>query len=450
MRLFGKYAFILIRIMYTKAMKKRKTLRVITYMLLTVLLLAAAGCGKQDSLGSGTYFHYSIADQVPVDTQATETESVRVEDQDLYLVVGVDQMEETFRLFRYANGMEYRYYYGTGTRFLDEYGSRTTIASFTPGTLISIGSVNAEGILCDAQISAQAWVYDDVRRFAITPQQNMLQIGDSKYRYDENTYVFSGDERVTMEDIAQGDTLSVVGLDKKILSVRITTAQGTLALTNTDLFEGSFLQLGRKIFTEVTKDLTMQVAEGTYKLTVANNGWGGSTKVTIKRGQTTTVDLDKIKGKGPKSGKVRFLIDVSGAILLIDDREVDYSSALKLTYGQHSVAVYADGYDVWRRNLYVNSKNSTIIINLKDEQDATEADSAGNVSNSSNTANNTSDASGSSGATGSSQQNETSSQSTQSDTSSGQTSEGTKRQEELDLIRDLLSSMTKSNSIVSN
>ena len=70
----------------------------------------------------------------------------------------------------------------------------------------------------------------------------MLQIGDSKYHYDENTYVFSGDERVSMEDIAQGDTLSVVGVDKQIVSVRITTAQGTLALKNTTLFEGSFLQ----------------------------------------------------------------------------------------------------------------------------------------------------------------------------------------------------------------
>ena len=417
-------------------MKTIKKLRIITYILLTVLF-GTLGCGRQDTLGNGTYFHHSLADQGENDTQVTETEGVSQENQDLYLVVGVDQIEETFRLYRYENGMEYRYYYGTGTRFYDEYGGRTTIASFTQGTLITIGNVNTEGILCDAQISAEAWVYDDVKRFSITPQMNMLQIGDSKYRYDENTYVFSGEERVSMDDVAQGDTLSVVGLDKQILSVRITTAQGTLALTNTELFEGSFLQLGKKIFTEVTKNLTMQVAEGTYELTVANNGWGGSTEVTITRGQTTTVNLDKIKGKGPKSGKVRFLIDVAGSVLLIDDKEVDYSDPVRLTYGQHSIAVYADGYDVWRRNLYVNSKKSTIIVNLMDEQDATETDTTG-------------EASSSSGTTGSTQQSENSSQSTQSDTSSSQSSESTKRQEELDLIKDLLSSMTNASSIVSN
>lgn len=425
--------------MYTKAMKKTKIIKIIKNIIVfVVLLLALTGCGKENTQDAGVYFHHSIADQTQVDsgTQVTEADAT---DEDLYLVVAVDQIEETLRLYRYENGMEYRYYYGTGTRFLDKYGNRTTVASFVQGLLVTIGNVNREGILCDAQISDNAWVYDDVKRFSISSDPAMLQIGDSKYHYDENTYVFSGDERVSMEDIAQGDTLSVVGVDKQIVSVRITTAQGTLALKNTTLFEGSFLQLGSKIFTEVTKDLAMQVPEGTYELTVANNGWGGSTQVTIKRGQTTTVDLDKIKGKGPKTGKVRFVIDVAKAVLLIDDKEVDYSDPIKLTYGQHTIAVYADGYDVWRRNLYVNSKKSTVIINMEDETESTQTETTGG--------------------TDSSQSSSDSSESTQSGTGNSQSSqssessagsESTKRQEELDLIKDLLSGMTSSSSIVSN
>ena len=403
-------------------------------MMFLILLLIGTGCGKQDTLGEGTYFHHSIADQ----TQSVEsTQEVQEENsQDLYLIVEVDQIEETLRLYRYANGMEYRYYYGTGTRFYDEYKNRTTVASFQQGYLISIGNVNAEGILCDATISDEAWVYDNVRRFTVSAEQNMLQIGDSKYRYDDNTYVFSGDERVQMDSLTQGDTLTVVGVDKDILSVRITTAQGTLELENTDLFDGSFLQLGNKIFTEITPNFSMQVPEGTYELTVANNGWGGSCEVTITRGQTTTIDLDKIKGKGPKSGKVRFLIDVADSVLLIDDKQVDYSKPVKLTYGQHDIAVYADGYDVWKRNLYVNSKASTIIINLKDGED-TATESTGNTS-------------GTNSNTGASANSSTESKSTQSGSSSTQSSEGSKRQDEVDLIKDLLSNMTNAGSIVSN
>ena len=151
------------------------------------------------------------------------------------------------------------------------------------------------------------------------------------------------------------------------------------------------------------------------------------------------MDLDKIKGKGPKTGKVRFVIDVTKAVLLIDDKEVDYSDPIKLTYGQHTIAVYADGYDVWRRNLYVNSKKSTVIINLEDETESTQTETTGGTDSSQS----------SSGSSESTQSGTGNSQSSQSSESSAG-SESAKRQEELDLIKDLLSSMTNSSSIVSN
>ena len=35
-----------------------------------------------------------------------------------FLLTAVDQIQESLQLYRYADGMEYRYYYGTGTRFM--------------------------------------------------------------------------------------------------------------------------------------------------------------------------------------------------------------------------------------------------------------------------------------------------------------------------------------------
>ncbi len=37
-----------------------------------------------------------------------------------------------------------------------------------------------------------------------------------------------------------------------------------------------------KFFAEVTKDMTMELPAGTYTVTVANNGYGGSTELTIE------------------------------------------------------------------------------------------------------------------------------------------------------------------------
>lgn len=419
--------------MYTNDMNKKQIQKIIQYMSCVVFLLALvmlSGCGKETVDDGMTYFHHSIADQTEADTQETQQ-------QEVYLITGIDQTEESLRLYRYANGMEYRFYYGTGTQFFDKYGNRSTMAAFPLGSLVTIGEQTLDGTLSEVQLSDEAWVYEDITRFSVNEEKNMLMIADRKYRYKDNTYVFSGDEKVDMTGIRQGDTLTVVGIDKQILSVNITTAQGTLALKNTSLFEGSFLQLGKKIFTEITPDLTLQVPEGKYTLTVANNGWGGSKKIKIKRGKTTTVDLNELKGEGPQYGKIKFSIDVEDALLLVDGKQTETGKTLKLTYGSHDVTVYADGYDVWKRNLYVNSPEATIIIKLKDEEDS--ESSGTSSSQNSTTANSQQENS----------QSSQQSQSTENTTSESKKSESEKRDDELDVLKDLLSSLYNTSTNVS-
>lgn len=427
--------------MYTNDMNKKQIQKTIQYMICAVFLLVSVmltGCGKETVEEDGmTYFHHSIADQTEADTQETQQ-------QEVYLITGIDQTEESLRLYRYANGMEYRFYYGTGTQFFDKYGNRSTMAAFPLGSLVTIGEQTMDGTLSEVQLSDEAWVYEDITRFSVNEEKNMLMIADRKYRYKDNTYVFSGDEKVDMTDIRQGDTLTVVGIDKQILSVNITTAQGTLALKNTSLFEGSFLQLGKKIFTEITPDLTLQVPEGKYTLTVANNGWGGSKKIKIKRGKTTTVDLNELKGEGPQYGKIKFSIDVEDALLLVDGKQTDAGKTLKLTYGSHTVTVYADGYDAWKRNLYVNSPEATIIIKLNDEEDSESSQSSQN-SQSSSTSQSSTTANSQQENSQSSQQ----SQSTENTASESKKSESEKRDDELDVLKDLLSSLYNTSTNVS-
>ena len=393
---------------YTKDMRRDRIKKTITYLSLLFWLMLLVACGQQEETTDDgvTYFHHSIADRNTQETQENSTETEKSEE---FLLTAVDQIQESLQLYRYADGMEYRYYYGTGTRFYDKYGNRTPVTSFEPGLLVTIGDVDSEGILTEA-------------RFSVNPDLDMLKIGDGKYRYTDDTIVFSGDKRIQMTDLSDGDTLSVVGRDKNILAVRVTTAQGTLALSNTKLFEESFLQLGTKIFAEITPDMEIQVPEGTYELRVANDGWGGSTEVTITRGETTNVDLDTLKGEGPSYGKVQFVIDAKDAVLSIDGKETDYEKPVKLTYGSHTITVYSSDYDTWKRNLYVNSEKSTIVINLADE-DSSE--------------------------TGSSQSSSESSSQSSSQESSSSQSEYKNRQEELETLKDLISSMTSSSSLVS-
>ena len=158
----------------------------------------------------------------------------------------------------------------------------------------------------------------------------------------------------------------------------------------------------------------------------------------IKRGVTTTVDLDELKGSGLKYGKIRFLIDEEDAVLMIDGEEKPVGAVLSLTYGKHSVAVYTSKYDVWRRNLYVNSSEATLVVNLSDE----EQESSTSEQTDSETGENTA----SEAAEDTQKKDSTESQTEENTTKS----EYEKTLEDLETIKDLISGMTESSSLVSN
>ena len=128
--------------------------------------------------------------------------------------------------------------------------------------------------------------------------------------------------------------------------------------------------------------MSLDVPEGSYTLAVANNGWGGSTDIEIKRGETTKVNLNDLKGEGPKKSSILFEVDVQGAKIYVDGSEIDYTSPVEITYGKHTLKVTADGYDTWTRTLYVNSKEATVQITINDNKDSLGSDSSGTGSSS--------------------------------------------------------------------
>ncbi len=329
--------------------------------LLELLLCAACGKTEEERTSTGVVYYY------PQGTEAEADEDETEETRDLFLLLSIDNTTESMRLYRYANGMEYQYYYSLNTQFLDKYGNRSSAVSFVPGRAVYLGSTDQEGKLRQIQIAEDVWEYDNIRRFSVEEERGIFYIADTKYNYDEETFIFSNNERIMMEDLTDSDRITVIGQGKKILSVMVTTGHGELQLVNTELFEGSYLQLDTSVFTQITSDMQLELPEGEYTLSVANNGWGGSCEITIARGETTTVDLDGIKGEGSQYGTVLFSIDIEGAKLSIDGETVDYSEPLTLTYGWHSMVVTASGYEDWSKYLYVNSKEATIIIELEEE-----------------------------------------------------------------------------------
>lgn len=366
------------------------------------VFVALSGCGKKDD-GPVSMKGYASG------VEAATEEETQAEESSLYTVSGVDTTLSTMTFLNIDTGRYEQYSYTDGTIFKDRHGSLISAASMVPGKVVTLTLRDKDLILEKVEQLADAWEMDDIGKFSYNEEDKIFTIGDTKYSYDEELQVFSGDAAIELSAVTGQDTLRIQGIDRKVLSVSVTTGHGVIQLVNTQALEGGWLSLNHKNYYKITENMQLEVPEGTYELTVAGNGYGGSTEVAVTRNEQTSVDVDSIKGEDPKYCTLTFAVDVAGALMYIDGSQVDYTQPLQLQYGIHSIQITADGYDTWSKRLYVNSPEAQIEIALSgDDTGSTETESTETAGNEENTtvehkhSDNTSNSSGTNSSSGSS------------------------------------------------
>lgn len=365
------------------------------------VFVALSGCGRKDD-GPVSMKGYASG------VEAATEEETQAEESSLYTVSGVDTTLSTMTFLNIDTGRYEQYSYTDGTIFKDRHGSLISAASMVPGKVVTLTLRDKDLILEKVEQSADAWEMDDIGKFSYNEEDKIFTIGDTKYSYDEELQVFSGDAAIELSAVTGQDTLRIQGIDRKVLSVSVTTGHGVIQLVNTQALEGGWLSLNHKNYYKITENMQLEVPEGTYELTVAGNGYGGSTEVAVTRNEQTSVDVDSIKGEDPKYCTLTFAVDVAGALMYIDGSQVDYTQPLQLQYGIHSIQITADGYDTWSKRLYVNSPEAQIEIALSDDDTgSTETESTETAGNEENTtvehkhSDSTSDSNRTTGTTGS-------------------------------------------------
>ena len=343
------------------------------------VFVALSGCGRKDD-GPVSMKGYVSG------VEAATEEVTQAEESSLYTVSGADTTLSTMTFLNIDTGRYEQYSYTDGTIFKDRHGSLISAASMVPGKVVTLTLRDKDLILEKVEQSADAWEMDDIGKFSYNEEDKIFTIGDTKYSYDEELQVFSGDAAIELSAVTGQDTLRIQGIDRKVLSVSATTGHGVIQLVNTQALEGGWLSLNHKNYYKITENMQLEVPEGTYELTVAGNGYGGSTEVAVTRNEQISVDVDSIKGEDPKYCTLTFAVDVAGALMYIDGSQVDYTQPLQLQYGIHSIQITADGYDTWSKRLYVNSPEAQIEIALSgDDTGSTETESTETAGNEENT-----------------------------------------------------------------
>lgn len=357
-------------------MNKKRTFRKITinrkmpWMILLLFLMAlCSACSRADSVS----FHAknsrnasagadTVSQAGQEDAQST-AEILETKDH-CYMILKHDVQNYQITLMDLADGEQSLYEYTDGTEFFDKYGNYTLRQDFSEGRLAVIERINSNDTLGAVAFTDDTWDYEDVLNYTIHLEKGRMDIADTAYQLDQNVKVFSEGEERELTAIGESDVLDIYGIGRTIYAIVVSTGHGTLALANTELFEGGWVNLGTKVYAKVTRDMTMELPEGIYEFSVANDGYGDSGEIRIRRDKLTTIDLNDYKGEGPKLCRVTFDVGVAGAIVTVDGKKVNHKKPVELRYGVHTLGVYAEGYDAWTKQLVVNSKKAKIEILL--------------------------------------------------------------------------------------
>ena len=335
-------------------------------------LFVMTACGGGDLAGSPDDPVITRKPGIPVEQTPKEEKEVEavVDTSSIYIVQLLNTKKEKIFLKNLYTGREFVYRYSLLTKFLNKYGDDTNITEFAPGRAVTITESGTDRTLETISASKDVWTYDDIVNFDVDADRGVMRIGPSNYRLTDDTMVFSNDIEATLSDIGEDDTLSVIGIDKDILTITITTGHGYLTVINTENFDGSLLCIGTSIYSMIDGETTLTVPEGKYRVTAANKGYGGTKKVKIKRNETTVLDLKELEGEGPKYCKLIVKSSVEGASIYLDGQEIEEGKKTKVPYGRHNLTISIEGYDTWSRTLFVNSETAEITV------DPTESDTA--------------------------------------------------------------------------
>ncbi len=354
-------------------------------MSLSMLMILFALSGCDNNSGSGQLKGNSGGSGLkPVGSESEEEDEEKDKLEKVYILKEVNESESTVVLLKVGGSYkEYTYKYTGGTVMQDRYGKTISASSLECGEVFVIELNNAGDTLKTLKESTQVWTFDDVKKFTLKLDEEILEVNGENYHLSDTTMVFLGNVLHSRYYLSEKDVLNLIGYEKELLSVIVETEHGTLMFTNTEQFQGGYFVLGNIMAGQITSETRLDVPAGSYSLSVVNKGHGGKTDVTILPGEDMVVDLSQFEGAVKKTCQVTIKPAQEGTVVMINGKEIDLTQPLILEYGVYRITATLDGYDTWSRLLMISSPEAEFVIdfgsnssdNEEEDEDSSEDES---------------------------------------------------------------------------
>lgn len=335
----------------------------------TVLTMAAiilTGCTSEASSISSA--KNKTEDAGVVDTGFTMSTVGSYDSADTAVVLFTDETNKAVTFINMETGKQYTLYYDGTTYVKDKHDGPMTISQIVPGDVVDVTFLKGKKRLASIKLSPEAWVYDDVYNYDLAGANRTASIGSQSYSLPESVVVLSEGRRVDKAEVVSQDVVTISGIDHKIYSVSVDKGHGYLSLKNEQPLLGGWIEVGNSVIRQISEDMLLVVPEGTYQVTLSNNGIGCVKNITVERDKEVVLDVDDLEIPEDATGKILFSVTPENATVSVDNKPVDISKVVELSYGIHRVEASASGYDTLTKHIQVGSEYATISFKLEESR----------------------------------------------------------------------------------
>ena len=343
--------------------------------------LALLMMGILVACGSSTSSSQSASSNAKIsgDLWENDTKTSEGDPAGAYIILAINEDEASIRFYNVNLSRVQTYNYTMATTFYNAYGGTISRSKLEPGDTVAVSLYSGTYELSAVAKSSDAWEMTDLQKYSLTLDDSVryITIGTTKYQLADSCVAFSGGEQIDLTSISDTDVISVRGFDRKVYAIVVETGHGTVTLTGTKHFEGGVVIIGNQMSATISKDMSLDVREGTYQLSVANENYAGSVEIEVVAGENTEVNLSQFGETvtEEKYGEVTFQLTPEGTTLKINGAATDYSEPVKLAYGAYVIQMRAEGMGTVQRVLWVHSAKATVSLDVAElvEEDAADA-----------------------------------------------------------------------------
>ncbi|MCR4740254.1 MAG: PEGA domain-containing protein [Lachnospiraceae bacterium] len=294
------------------------------------------------------------------------------------VILKVDTKDSVISFKDIISEKKYELEYIGATAFYNKYGDGIVPKELKCGQIADVSYTIHGDTIKSVRLSDKVWEMTDVRKFSVDEKKKIFKIGDDSYKFGNGIEIFSYGEKAEWMDLTDLDSITVRGLDKKILSIVIDKGHGYLRLKNDSYFVGGYIEVGNDLIRPITDDMLLPVPEGDFHIRLTNKGYLAQKDVSVIRDRETLIDLRDVVIEEIAVCHVEFNISPVYAQLYIDGEMTDYVDRVPLEYGVHSVRVEAAGYEPVTTNIKTGSEYANVDITL-DMAQPDDSDTTGNT-----------------------------------------------------------------------